>query len=43
MSNQRADKMARVLTRNGGLMDYGTDNLHLLVRVVRLLAKGRPA
>ena len=42
MSNQRADKMARVLTRNGGLMDYGTDNLHLLVRVVRLLAKGRP-
>ncbi|MFQ6006318.1 MAG: organomercurial lyase [Woeseia sp.] len=23
-------------------MDYGTDNLHLLVRVVRVLAKGRP-
>ena len=42
MSNQRADEMVRVLTRNGGLMDYGSDNLHLLVRVVRLLAKGRP-
>ena len=42
MSNQRADEMAQNLTRNGGLMDYGTDNLHLLVRVVRLLAKGRP-
>lgn len=42
MSNRRADEMARALTRNGGLMDYGTDNLHLLVRVVRLLAKGRP-
>ena len=42
MSNQRADEMVQVLTRNGGLMDYGTDNLHLLVRVVRLLAKGRP-
>lgn len=42
MSNQRADEMVQVLTRNGGLMDYGTNNLHLLVRVVRLLAKGRP-
>ena len=42
MSNQRADEMVQVLNRNGGLMDYGTDNLHLLVRVVRVLAKGRP-
>ncbi len=42
MSNQRADEMVQALTRNGGLMDYGTDNLHLLVRVVRVLAKGRP-
>ncbi len=42
MSNQRADEMVQVLTRNGGLMDYGTDDLHLLVRVVRVLAKGRP-
>ena len=42
MSNQRADEMVQVLTRNGGLMDYGTDNLHLLVRVARVLAKGRP-
>ncbi len=42
MSNRRADEMVQVLNRNGGLMDYGTDNLHLLVRVVRVLAKGRP-
>ena len=42
MSNQRADEMVQGLNRNGGLMDYGTDNLHLLVRVVRVLAKGRP-
>ncbi len=42
MSNQRADEMVQVLNRNGGLMDYGTDNLHLLVRIVRVLAKGRP-
>ncbi len=42
MSNQRADEMVQALNRNGGLMDYGSDNLHLLVRVVRLLAKGRP-
>ena len=42
MSNQRADEMVQVLNRNGGLMDYGRDNLHLLVRVVRILAKGRP-
>ena len=25
MSNQRADEMVQVLTRNGGLMDYGGD------------------
>ena len=42
MSNQRADEMVQVLNRNGGLMDYGTDNLHLLVRVLPVLAKGRP-
>lgn len=42
MSNQRADEMVQVLNRNGGLMDFGTDNLHLLVRIVRVLAKGRP-
>ena len=42
MSNQRADEMVQVLNRNGGLMDYGTGNLHLLVQIVRVLAKGDP-
>lgn len=42
MSNARANKMVRKLTQNGGLMDYGPNNLHLLVQVVRALAKGRP-
>ena len=42
MSNARANEVARKLTRNGGLMDYGTNNLRLLVRVVRALANGRP-
>ena len=42
MSNQRADEMVQVLNRNGGLMDYETDNLHLLVQIVRVLAKGDP-
>ena len=42
MSNQRADEMVQVLNRNGGLMDYGTGNLHLLVHIVRVLAKGDP-
>ncbi len=42
MSNARANEMVRQLTRNGGLMDYGTSNLHLLIHVVQALAKGRP-
>ena len=42
MSNQRAEEMVQVLNRNGGLMDYETDNLHLLVQIVRVLAKGDP-
>ncbi len=42
MSNARAREMVRRLTRNGGLMDYGTSNLQLLIHVVRALAKGRP-
>ena len=42
MSNQRAEEMVQVLNRNGGLMDYGTGNLHLLVQIVRVLAKGDP-
>ena len=42
MSNQRAEEMVQVLNRNGGLMDYETDNLHLLVQIARVLAKGDP-
>ncbi len=42
MSNARANEMVRQLTQNGGLMDYGTSNLHLLIHVVQALAKGRP-
>jgi alkylmercury lyase len=42
MSNARANEMVKQLTQNGGLMDYGTSNLHLLIHVVQALAKGRP-
>lgn len=42
MSNPRTGEMVKQLTQNGGVMDYGKDNLHLLVHVVRELAKGQP-
>ncbi len=42
MSNPRMNEIVRKLTHNGGLMDYATDDLHLLVEVVRALAKGLP-
>ena len=42
MSNARANDMVRRLTECGGLLDYGVDNSHLLVHVLRALAAGRP-
>lgn len=39
---ERAKAMVGKLTRSGGLMDYGAENLHLLVRIVRELASGQP-
>ena len=41
MSNARANEVVRKLTRNGGLIDYGAHNLHLLGHVVRALAQSR--
>ena len=40
--NARVNETAARLTRGGGPMDYGADNLRLLVHVVRALAEGRP-
>lgn len=42
MSDARANEQVAKLTQNGGPLDYGRDDLQLLVQVVRALAKGRP-
>jgi alkylmercury lyase len=38
----RAANMAAALTRAGGVLDYGPERSRLLVRVLRMLARGRP-
>ena len=42
MSNLRAVEMMRKLAESGGPLDYGPDQLRLLLRVLRTLAKGHP-
>lgn len=42
MDYQRAAEMARKLTQERGVLDYGADRSRLLVRVLRALAEGRP-
>jgi alkylmercury lyase len=38
----RAGEVAAKLTREGGVLDYGPERSRLLVRVLRILARGRP-
>lgn len=38
----RAANMAAALVRAGGVLDYGPERSRLLVRVLRILARGRP-
>jgi alkylmercury lyase len=38
----RAASMAATLTRAGAILDYGPERSRLLVRVLRILARGRP-
>jgi alkylmercury lyase len=38
----RAANMAAALTRAGGVLDYGPERSRLLVRVLRMLGRGRP-
>jgi alkylmercury lyase len=42
MSNARATEAMRKYTKPGGLLDYGPDLSHLLVRLMRELTQGRP-
>jgi alkylmercury lyase len=42
MDYTRAEAMTRALTRDGGVLDYGSERSRLLVQVLRTLAGGRP-
>jgi alkylmercury lyase len=42
MDYARAEAMTRALTRDEGVLDYGSERSRLLVQVLRTLAEGRP-